>query len=332
MLKKYGFWILAVILGLVYFVPLPTYIYHILILTLFYAFLGTTWNLMCGFGGQLSLGYSAFTGIGAYVTLLLYLNFKLSPWAGMLVAAAVSCIVMFITAYPCFRFGLRGPFFTLASIAVAEILRDVLKAARDVTGGSLGLTLPYHTPSLALFQFDGKNIYYLIITCFFLGALFIVQKMERLRYYLIAIREDEDAAAASGVSVNKTLLLAAGISSVLVSLGGTFYIQYFRFIDPDTIVGMPLSITIALICIVGGAARVYGPAVGALILVPLSEYLRLSLGGTSFFSANLIIYGALLVLTIIFMPEGIVGFFQKKAYFSRGNKQKIAAERGMAGE
>lgn len=329
MVKKYGFWVLIILLGLLYFVPLPSYFVHILILTLFYAFLGTAWNLMCGYGGQLSLGYAAFTGIGAYVTLLLYTTFKISPWIGMLAGAAVSCAVMLITAYPCFRFGLRGPFFTLASIAVAEILRDILTAMRDITGGSLGMSLPYHSTSLALFQFNDKKAYYIIILLFFIIAVVLVKTMERLRYYLTAIREDEDAAEASGVSINKTLMLAAAISSVLVSMGGTFYIQYFRYIDPDTIAGLPLSITIALICIVGGASKLYGPAIGAMILVPFSEILRLSLGGTNFFSVNLILYGALLVLTIIFLPEGIIGYLEKKSIFLSKKRPQILKEGGV---
>ena len=176
-MQKYSFWIFIVLLGLVYFLPLPSYYVHILILTLFYAYLGTAWNLMCGFGGQLSLGFSAFTGIGAYVTLLLYLFFNISPWLGMLAGAALSCAIMMITAYPCFKFGLSGPFFTLASIAVAEIIRDVLTALRGITGGSLGLSLPYqHSKPGPLSSSTAKKNTFLVILIMFALAVFIVQK------------------------------------------------------------------------------------------------------------------------------------------------------------
>lgn len=296
--------IIAVILLLISFLPLQITVRHILILTLFYAFLGTGWNLMCGYAGRLSLGHAAFVAVGAYTSLLLFRTFHISPWIGMFAGGLVAVVVMLLIAYPSFRFGLKGPYFTLASIAVAEIVHNLLVFGRDITGGSLGLSLPYIPDSLALFQFNGKNPYFLIILGFWLIALLISWKMERTRYYLEAIREDEDAAAALGISVNKNLIMAACISAFLVAIGGTFYVQYFRYIDPYSIAGFTLSLNMALVVVIGGAGTLFGPTIGAFLLIPLTEVLRMSVGST-YPGLHLLLYGILLIICIIYLPKGL---------------------------
>lgn len=302
--------ILTAVLLLVYFLPLEIFVKHILILTLFYAFLGTGWNLMCGYAGRLSLGHAAFAAVGAYTSLLLFREFNLTPWIGMLAGGLLAVLVMLLIAYPSFRFGLKGPYFTLASIAVAEIVHNLLVFARDITGGSLGLSLPYKPTSLALFQFDGKEPYYLIILFLWLGAVFITWKMERTRYYLEAIREDQDAAAALGISVNKNLIIAACISAFLVAIGGTFYIQYFRYIDPYSIAGFTLSLNMALVVVIGGSGTILGPTIGAFLLIPLTEVLRMTVG-TTLPGLHLFLYGILLIVCIIFLPKGIASLPDK---------------------
>lgn len=296
--------ILTVALLAVYFLPLVIFAKHILILTLFYAFLGTGWNLMCGYAGRLSLGHAAFAAVGAYTSIFLFKEFNLTPWLGMLVGGLFAVLVMLLIAYPSFRFGLKGPYFTLASIAVAEIVHNLLIYGRDFTGGSLGLSLPYVPTSLALFQFDGKELYYLVILAFWLLAVFLTVKMERTRYYLEAIREDEDAAAALGISVNKNLIIAACISAFLVAIGGTFYGQYFRYIDPYSIAGFSLSLNMALVVVIGGSGTIFGPTIGAFVLIPLTEILRMSLG-SQYPGLHLFLYGILLVVCIIYLPKGI---------------------------
>ncbi len=296
--------ILTVALLALYFLPLIVFVKHILILTLFYAFLGTGWNLMCGYAGRLSLGHAAFVAVGAYTSIMLFRSFNLTPWLGMLVGGVVAVIVMLLIAYPSFRFGLKGPYFTLASIAVAEIVHNLLIYGREYTGGSLGLSLPYVPTSLAQFQFDGKGEYYLVILAFWLIAMFITVKMERTRYYLEAIREDEDAASALGISVNKNLIVAACISAFLVAVGGTFYGQYFRYIDPYSIAGFSLSLNMALVVVIGGSGTIFGPTIGAFLLIPLTELLRMSLGA-QLPGLHLFLYGILLVVCIIYLPKGI---------------------------
>ncbi|HOB12013.1 MAG TPA: branched-chain amino acid ABC transporter permease [Syntrophomonadaceae bacterium] len=296
--------ILAVALALVYFLPLQIYVRHILILTLLYAFLGTGWNLMCGYAGRLSLGHSAFVAVGAYTSLLLFANFGITPWIGMLAGGVFAVIVMLLIAYPSFRFGVKGPYFTLGSIALAEIVHNLLIYFREYTGGSLGMSLPYQPTSLALFQFDGKEPYYIIILVFWLAAVFLTWKMERTRYYLEAIREDDDAAAALGISVNKNLIIAACISAFLVAIGGTFYVQYYRYIDPYSIAGFTLSLNIALVVVIGGSGTILGPTIGSFLIIPITEILRMSLGA-SMPGLHLFLYGILLILCIIFLPKGI---------------------------
>ena len=295
--------ITAVLLG-VFMLPLQITVKHILILTLFYAFVGTGWNLMCGYAGRLSLGHAAFVAVGAYTSLLLFSRFNISPWLGMLVGGLLAILVMLLIAYPSFRFGLKGPYFTLASIAVAEIVHNLLVYGRDITGGSLGLSLPYKPGSLALFQFDGKDPYLYVILAFWLVAMLLTWKMERTRYYLEAIREDEDAAAALGISVNNNLIIAACISAFLVAIGGAFYVQYFRYIDPYSIAGFTLSLNMALVVVIGGSGTIFGPTIGAFLLIPLMEILRMTLG-TSFPGLHLFLYGILLIVCIKYLPKGV---------------------------
>jgi branched-chain amino acid transport system permease protein len=319
--------ILTAALVAVYFMPLIVFAKHILILTLFYAFLGTGWNLMCGYAGRLSLGHAAFVAVGAYTSILLFKEFSLTPWVGMLAGGVMAVIVMLLIAYPSFRFGLKGPYFTLASIAVAEIVHNLLIYGRDITGGSLGLSLPYVPTSMAQFQFDGKGEYYLVILGFWLVAMFLTIKMERTRYYLEAIREDEDAAAALGISVNKNLIIAACISAFMVAIGGTFYGQYFRYIDPYSIAGFQLSLNMALVVVIGGSGTIFGPTIGAFLLIPMTELLRMSLGA-QLPGLHLFLYGILLVVCVIYLPKGIISL----PGIIKAKKEKKALQLSQASE
>ena len=269
---------------------------------------------MCGYTGRLSLGHSAYIAVAAYTSLILYRSLAVTPWVGMLVGGLLAMALMLVIAFPCFRFGLKGPYFTLSSIAVMEIVRYLLTSMRVLTGGSLGMSLPYHKSSLLLFQFDGKEPYFVIIVIFWLGAVLLLWKMERTRYYLEAIREDDDAAAALGISVNKNLIKAALLSAFMVALGGTFYVQYYRYVDPSTICGSTLALNLALVSIIGGSGTILGPTIGAALVIPLSEVLRSSLGD-KLSGLHLFIYGVLLIVMIIYMPKGIIsipGVIQKK--------------------
>ena len=285
--------------------PIGIYNKHIIIQTMFYAYMATAWNLMCGYTGRLSLGHSAYIAVAAYTSLILYRSFDLTPWLGMLAGGVLAMALMLLIAFPCFRFGLKGPYFTLASIAVMEITRYLLTSMRELTGGSLGMSLPYVKDDLLMFQFDDKEPYLIIILIFWLAAILLLWKMERTRYYLEAIREDDDAAAALGISVNKNLIKAALLSAFLVALGGTFYVQYYRYVDPTTICGSTMALNLALITIIGGSGTILGPTIGAILVIPISELLRTNLGD-KLSGLNLFVYGILLIVMIIYMPKGVI--------------------------
>lgn len=297
--------VVTVILLVCCVAPIGIYNKHIIIQTMFYAYMATAWNLMCGYTGRLSLGHSAYIAVAAYTSLILYRSFDLTPWLGMLAGGVLAMALMLLIAFPCFRFGLKGPYFTLASIAVMEITRYLLTSMRELTGGSLGMSLPYVKDDLLMFQFDDKEPYLLIILFFWLAAILLLWKMERTRYYLEAIREDDDAAAALGISVNKNLIKAALLSAFLVALGGTFYVQYYRYVDPTTICGSTMALNLALITIIGGSGTILGPTIGAILVIPISELLRTNLGD-KLSGLNLFVYGILLIVMIIYMPKGVI--------------------------
>lgn len=305
---------ISIFIVLICVLPINIYTKHIAILTLFYAYMGTAWNIMCGYTGRISLGHSAFVAIGAYTSLILFNNISLSPWLGMLLGGLLAVGVMLLIAYPCFRFELKGPYFTLASIAVMEIVQKLLTSMRELTGGSLGMSLPYVKTNFLKYQFDGKEPYLLVILAFWLVSIIFLWKIERTRYYLEAIREDDDAASALGISVDKNLILAASISAFMVAIGGTFYVQYYRYIDPSTVGGFNIALNLALVTIIGGSGTIFGPTVGAALMIPLSEILRTSVGST-LPGLHLVVYGIVLIIIIIYLPKGVVsipGIIRKK--------------------
>jgi branched-chain amino acid transport system permease protein len=302
-------------LGLILLILAPVliqspYLLHIMIITVLFAALGSAWNIIGGYGGQLSLGHTVFFGIGAYTSTLLYLKFGLSPWLGMLLGALLSMIVAAIVGYPSFR--LRGPFFVLSTIAFGEVMHITAINWRDVTGGSVGLGIEFN-PAFENFIFSTKAPYaYIIIGLFvlILAAVFLMQK-SRMGYYLLALRENEDGAKVLGINTTNYKLLALMISAFFTSLGGTFYAQYILFIDPYDILSLSLSIDMAMVAIIGGIGTIIGPVIGSFFMIPLGEFLRGELGGT-FRGIHLIIYGSILILVVIYMPQGVVEGIRKK--------------------
>ncbi|MFQ6080295.1 MAG: branched-chain amino acid ABC transporter permease [Candidatus Bathyarchaeia archaeon] len=309
--------IIAIMVGLP-LIPMSPYLLHVLVLIYLYAFFATCWNLMSGYAGALSLGHAAFVGVGAYLTYFLFAWYGLSPWIGMLIAALMTMGLAVVLGYPCFRYGVRGVYFALATIAFAEILKDLCLFYRDITGGALGSYLQYLGFSPLYFQFVDKRYYCYIAMGLWALSIYLTHRLKKFRHKLIAIREDEDAAAALGINVTKNKLMVLLLSSFLTAIGGAFWIQYYRYISPGTVLSLDLSIEIALIGIFGGMYNMFGPAIGAMILKPVSEVLRAYLGGT-YAGLHLMIYGALLMIVLIFMPRGVAGYMQK--YFTKGKSE-----------
>lgn len=281
----------------------------VIILILLFAMMSSAWNIVCGFLGELSLGHCVFVGIGGYTSTMLLMQAGVSPWIGMLLGCVVAGCVGLIIGYPCFK--LRGPYFTLTTIAFAELMRVYIENTEKGPfgipfNGAMGLLLPRGEGTWSIMQFDSKAPYYYIILSFLavtlLAAHFI--KSHRLGYYLVAIRSNPDAASSLGINITKYKNIAMFISCALIALGGSFYAQYFRYINPERIFGMDISLQIALTALIGGQGTIFGPVVGALILVPISELLAESFGG-SVPGLNLFIYGAVLVVVVFYMPHGI---------------------------
>ena len=290
---------------------LPKYALEVLISILFFGYLGACWNILGGYGGQFSFGHAAFFGLGAYTSTLLFLHWGVSPWIGMLAGGLLAAGFGLFAGYLSFRYGLRGPYFSLVTLAFAEMLRVVAVNWKAV-GSSLGLVVPNRGSAPALFLFAEKLPYYYVILTMAVGALVITRAMERARmgYSLAAIRENEDAAEAAGVDALSTKLSAMALSSFLTALGGTFYAQYFSYIDPSLTFGPAISIGGLLPAIVGGAGTVTGPLLGSFVLTPISELTRAALRGRA--GADIMLYGLVLILVISFLPNGLVGWIRAR--------------------
>ena len=293
---------LAVLLALP--VVLSSYAVTIFILIFFYGFLGQAWNIVGGYAGQLSAGHAAFVGVGGYTAAMLSIEAGLTPWVGMFVGAALAALLGAIIGYLGFRFGLRGFYFVLLTVAFAEICRIAVSNI-DAIGGPLGLYITF-TGDPRQFQFRDGRVYYYIALALMLAATATAWAIARRRFgiYLAAIREDEAAAEALGVNALKYKMLAMVVSSFLTGLGGTFYAFYLFSLQPNTLFGIPLSVEIIIRPIVGGAGTLLGPILGSFILTPLAELSRLYLGQGGLHGAHLIAYGVLLIGVVLFLPEG----------------------------
>jgi branched-chain amino acid transport system permease protein len=287
------------------------YTTHILILIYFWAYLGQSWNILAGYAGQFSFGHAAFFGVGAYASTALFVHLGLSPWIGLLVGGLLGLTLGLFIGFLSFRYGLRGSYFALATLAFAEILHVV---ATNVgwLGGGAGLLIPLWGDAPWLFQFPTKQPYYFIILAMLAAVTLLTYRLSRakLGFYWVSIRENENAAEAIGVDTFSYKMRAMAISSFLTTLGGTFYAQYFFYIDPTLAFGVGNSVEIILRPVVGGAGTIAGPIVGSFILTPLGEltrqYVRLWTGQNAP-GIDLIVYGALLIAVIVFLPNGVVG-------------------------
>jgi len=271
---------------------------HLSVMVLLYALLGVSWNLLGGYTGQISFGHAAFFGTGAYTSTLLLLRFGISPWLGMLVGAVLALLLSLPLGWLTFR--LRGPYFALSTLAFAEIVRVIVYNWDTLTGGGDGLNIST--------DLGGVVRFYYIILALTVAALLVAGACVRSRwgYFLNAIREDEDAAEALGVPATRMKVIVLAISAFFVAIGGSFFASYQLYINPDLVYESQISIQMIVVTIVGGIGTLEGPVVGALIIVPLSEYFR-SLSPV----ANPLIYGLFIVVFMLFLPQGIVSGVQR---------------------
>jgi branched-chain amino acid transport system permease protein len=306
------------------FVPLfvPTdYTLQILFRVFLFAALGLAWNLVGGYAGQLSLGHAAYFGVGAY-GLALFSKLGISPWVSVLLGVLMAVICGAIVGKVSFR--LRGPYFALCTIAFAEVLRLIAKNLPSVTGGDVGAQVP------ALFTQSATRSFYwsgVLLTAFAFALTAWIER-SRFGYYLMAIREDEDTALSVGVNASRYKLWSLLISAAITGLGGALYASMFLFIVPDQVLAMEISTEIAIVAMLGGAGTLLGPVVGSVVLETAAEIFK-----NIFKEAHLLIYGVLIVIVVLFMPEGIVGtLISKLGLFKKSPPAPFAAPLPISAE
>jgi branched-chain amino acid transport system permease protein len=299
---------ILVMVALLALVPLLTtsnVVLNFLVAVLLIALVGQGWNLLGGYGGQYSFGHAAFFGTGAYATAILQMRYGVNAWIGFAVAIAAGALVGAIIGALSFRSGLKGSYFALVTLAFAEVLRIIASVA-PITGAGVGTLIKLDLRPEA-FQFQSRVPFYFIALALVAASLIVVRLIEDSRFgaYLVAVRENEDAAKALGVDVNRVKLLAMTVSAAITAAGGGFYAQYYLFIDSGIAYGPWISVEALLAPIIGGVGTVFGPLLGALVVKTLGEAAKLLTGDAP--GLDLVIYGGVLVLVVAFAPRGIAG-------------------------
>ena len=305
--------LLAAVFVILILLPLflDNYALGIFVMIFFWAYVGQSWNVLTGYTGHISLGHALYVGIGAYATTFLAQTFGLTPWIGMLVGGFIAVAIALFLGFLGFRFGLRGVYFVIMTIAFAELTRLVISHI-EALGSFTGIFLDFN-PSFYNFQFRGNIPYYYIALGFMVTSLIAVRILEvsKVGRFIVAIREDEEAAQALGVNTFKYNMIAIAISAFMTSLAGAFYANYIFYLHPNTLFGMSMSIELILRPIIGGLGTLFGPVIGSIILTPLSEISRAYFAKGGLEGLHLILYGVLAILVVLFMPKGIIVYVKR---------------------
>lgn len=290
---------LAIAYGDYYWLNILTYTY-------LFAGLAASWNIIGGFGGQFSLGHGVFFAIGAYFTAIFYADHGISPWLTILPAALVSAAVASLISWPTFR--LKGPFFAIATMAFNEVAMVFANYFSGVTGGPRGILIPFKAGfTNMIFAERWKYAVLMFAYAALVVGLSVVIRRNRLGYYLLAVREDEDAARAAGINTTAVKIQGMAISASLTAIGGGLFAMFLRFVDPPSLFTLPeIGVKFALVALIGGLGTISGPVLGAFLFIPVENYLRGSLGGL-WPGAHLIVLSIILVLAALFLKRGIVG-------------------------
>ena len=308
--------VLAVVL-----IPLPLVLpaaqQSVAVRVLIFAVMAIGWNVMSGFGGMFSFGHAAYFGLGAYVSVWLLVERGVSPWIGMVAGAVVAALFAALIGFLALRYKLKGAYFALSTFAFAEMLR-LIATNSDLVNRAVGYNVPLRDPSLWWMQFEpGAAQYFwialaLTVASLAVSVLFLRSKLGR---FAVAVRDDEQAAAALGVPVLRTKLLTIALSAAITSVAGAFYVQYYFFVDPDVAFGADVSIQAILPAVIGGVATIWGPVVGALVLGPLNDLtatlLRNPPAALEFLQGraglDVIVYAVLLIVIVLLLPQGVYG-------------------------
>jgi branched-chain amino acid transport system permease protein len=310
---------LASLLALLVLAPLVAndYVVTVLILILYFAYIGQAWNIMMGFAGQLSLGHALYVGLGAYTAAALYVHYDIGPWIGLLAAVPIAMLAGAFVGFLAFRFKVGGVYFAILTIAIAEFARVGFDHL-SWTNGSSGLFLPVaqHTHNnLWLLRGDPTMFYYVLLVATvlaFVGCRALLKS--RIGYFWLAIREDEDAARATGINTFRYKMIAMVISAGMTSFAGVVYAFYYNNLFPEQVFHISQSIEIILGPIVGGVGTLFGPILGAFVLTGLAETLTSTLAalGVDLPGAKQVFYGICLLLVIMALPDGIWPWLSKR--------------------
>ena len=307
MKKYYPIFIVAGILALLPIGVRNNYAVHVLIMVILNAYYAVSWNILGGFTGHFSLGNGAYIALGGYLTAVMYNMFNVSPWIGMIISALIAGGLSILLSYPCFK--LRGSYYTLSTMAFLYIINVIIVSNPKIFGlefgGSKGLNIRWQG-GFSRMQFVSKIPYFYIILVMFVIVMFVTTyiKNSKTGFYYAAICTNQEAAASLGVPVLKYKLRAQFTSAFFSALGGGFYAMFFMFLEPTRLLGFAFSTEIMLLAVIGGIGEVWGPVLGAFIMVPVSEYLRGALA-TKLNGLPSAIYGLVLMLVIYFLPSGL---------------------------
>lgn len=314
--------ILLAVVAILALVPLGVSRFTLSVATaaLIFALAGIGWNVLSGFAGQFSFGHAAYFGLGAYTVAVTFTRYSISPWVGLVLGGVVGAIFGLLTGWISFRFGLKGAYFALATFAFAELLRLTFNNF-DYVGASIGITIPLAGgDSWGTLQFEDtlEIRYFVALALVALGILAVIAvKRSRIGSRMLAVREDEEAAASLGINPLRAKLFAISISGFITAVAGGYYAMFLMFVDSDLVFGPFISVAILLRPIVGGVGTIWGPVVGAAVLSTLGEVTRsLVRDPPSILQAiegvnglDQVIFGVILVVVIIRAPDGVLGWF-----------------------
>ena len=301
------------------------------ILVLMAAQLGVAWNMVGGYAGQVSLGHAAFYGLGAYTSTVLLINFGVNPWLGVLAGGLVAALLSLAFGWSCFR--LKGHYFAMATIAVAELVQ-IFFTEWEFGGGAVGLYVPMAKQGWLWMNFATKLPYYWLALGLLLLTLAANWWVERsyLGYYFRAIKDEPDAARSIGINIARYKQVALSVSAFFTALGGSLYAQKELYIDPGSVLSTALSIKMALVSILGGVGTLLGPVVGSVILTSIEEFSRIMFGGSGR-GTDVIIYASLIIFVAVFYPTGILGWwtsFKERRAARADASRQIAAHAATA--
>lgn len=326
-------WIIFIFIAICLLIPIAVktdYVIRIMIEVFFFGALGTAWNIIGGFGRQTSWASSSFFAVGAYTGMLMFLRLGgVLPWFSVFVGMAISVVMAIIIGLPCFR--MRGVYFAIATIASASIVRQLLLYFKEFTGGSLGLAFRVRTGNnLLTLSFESERAYYYVAFIWMLITVFVTVLVNRFKlgYYLKAIREEEDAAESLGIRASRVKLTAFIISAMLLSATGTLYAFKVGYIDPTLVASHDMSIRIGITAILGGMGTIWGPVMGAFLAVPMLEISNYYLSNLGKGGAGYALYGLLIVLVVLFRPNGIISFFTNWRDHRASRKKELTQNAG----